>query len=325
MKAIVNTAAGQLQMREVPQPQPGPGEVRIRTAACGICATDLEMIDGDPRTAYPSILGHEWSGVVDAVGEGVDAALVGKRCVAENVLDDGGEVGFEHAGGYGELFVTEAKRLRILPDGFPPAVAALIEPLAVCVRAFRRLDPHEKSGAIVLGDGPVGLIMVMLLRRAGVEGICLIGGRDGRLALGRELGAAATLNYHQVEGDPATGVCRAAGGPAPSVLEVSGSPDAMQAALRCVRDEGKVLVLGDYGRARADFAWNDLLHRQIHLVGSNASAGAWDEAVRLAVEQEVPLGRLVTHRLPAARFAEGMALVRSRRGDVVKVVLQWQP
>lgn len=83
-----------------------------------------------------------------------------------------------------------------------------------------------------------------------------------------------------------------------------------------------MLVLGDYGPARAGFRWNDLLHREIHLIGSNASAGAWDEAVRLAVA-EVPLAGLVTHRLPAERFQEGMDLLRSRRDDVVKVVLEW--
>ena len=96
MKAIVNTAAGQVQWKDWPTPQPGPGQVRIRTAACGICATDLEMIAGWARTTFPCIPGHEWSGVVDAVGEGVDAKWLGQSCVAENVLADGGEVGFEH-------------------------------------------------------------------------------------------------------------------------------------------------------------------------------------------------------------------------------------
>ena len=323
MKAIVNTGVGRLEMRDVPLPSPGPGQVRIRTAACGICATDLEMIDGDPRTPCPSILGHEWSGVVDAAGGSVEAALVGRHCVGENVLDDGGEVGFEHPGGYGQFLLTEAKRLRALPDDFPLPAAALIEPLAVCVRGLRRLDPQDRGGAIVLGDGPVGLILVMLLRRAGVGPILLVGGRPGRLALGSAAGAAATLNYHQVEGDLAEAVCRAAGGPAPNVLEVSGSPVAVEAAPRCARNEGKVLVLGDYGPARSGFRWNDLLHREIHLIGSNASAGAWDEAVRLAVAREVPLAELVTHRLPAERFQEGMDLLRNRRDDVVKVVLEW--
>ena len=102
MKAIVNTGPGALELRELPDAAAGPGQVRIRTAACGICATDLEMIAGWERTGFPAIPGHEWSGMVDAVGAGRRRRLVGRPCVAENVLADGGEVGFEHPGGYGE-------------------------------------------------------------------------------------------------------------------------------------------------------------------------------------------------------------------------------
>ncbi|HUV39824.1 MAG TPA: alcohol dehydrogenase catalytic domain-containing protein, partial [Planctomycetota bacterium] len=187
MRAIVNIAPGKLAWREMPTPEPRAGEVRVRTAACGICATDLEMIDGWARTGFPSVPGHEWSGEVDAAGAGVDASLVGRRCVADNVLADGGEVGFEHPGGYAEHLVTEAKNVRVLPDDFPPATAALIEPLAVCVRALRRLDVKDKHAALVLGDGPIGLIVLMLLKHDGVKDLCLVGGRPTRLALAREL------------------------------------------------------------------------------------------------------------------------------------------
>ena len=86
MKAIVNTAPGRVEWQDCPMPEPGPGQVRIRTAACGVCATDLAMIAGWQRTGFPAIPGHEWSGMVDAVGPGVDCALLGKPCVAENVL-----------------------------------------------------------------------------------------------------------------------------------------------------------------------------------------------------------------------------------------------
>ncbi len=72
MKAIVNTGPGRLEMRDLPTPSPAAGQVRIRTGAVGICATDLEMIGGWDRTGFPAIPGHEWSGTVDALGPGVD-------------------------------------------------------------------------------------------------------------------------------------------------------------------------------------------------------------------------------------------------------------
>ena len=88
--------------------------------------------------------------------------------------------------------------------------------------------------------------------------------------------------------------------PFPTVVEASGSVTGVQAALDVVAPEGKVLVIGDYKTGRASFAWNELLHRQIELIGSNASAGAWPDAVRLVAGGILPLDRLVTHRFPAS-------------------------
>lgn len=322
MRAIVNTAPGKLELQDLPVPEPGPGQVRIRTAACGICATDIEMIAGWDRTGFPSIPGHEWAGLVDAAGSGVDAALEGCRCVAENVLADGGEVGFEHPGGYAEAFLTEAANVQVLPESMDLAAAALIEPLAVCVRAMRRLAPRSLDSALVLGDGPIGLTMVALLARAGVRSIAIVGGRSGRLALAAELGASHTLSYHECA-DVVSAVRERAGDAFPNVIDASGSGQAMWSALELVGAEGKVLVVGDYGHARADFAWNRVLHRELEIIGSNASADAWPEAVRIAGAGDVPLARLVTHRLPATDYEKGMELLRGRCADVVKVVLEW--
>lgn len=308
-------------MQELPTPSPGPGEVRIRTAACGICATDLEMIAGWRRTSFPAIPGHEWSGVVDEVGEGVDEGLRGQLCVAENVLADGGEVGFEHPGAYGECFVTEAANVRTLPPGFPSVTAALIEPLAVVVRGLRRLRDDACEPMLILGDGPIGLLVLMLASHRGVREVSVVGGRAGRLALARDLGAERVLSYQDLGADLAAGILRRAPGRFPTVVEASGSPVAIEAAYAVAGNGGRVLLLGDYAQARAGFPWVDLLHRELELIGSNASAGAWPEAVDLAVEGRLPLTRLVSHVLPADRFDEGIALARSDRGDVVRVVL----
>ena len=322
MKAIVNTAPGRLEWQDHPTPQPGEGQVRIRTAACGVCATDLEMIAGWDRTGFPAIPGHEWAGVVDAAAPGGDERLIGRACVAENVLADGGEVGFEHPGGYAHYLLTEAANVHPLPEGFPPVSAALIEPLAVCVRAMRRLAMHSGEAALVLGDGPIGLLMLVLLKAAGVERVALVGGRPARLAVASELGADAALNYHEAGADLAQAVAASCGERWPNVIEASGSSAALAAGLALAAHEGKVLLIGDYVDARAEFRWNRMLHGELELIGSNASAGAWGEAVRLAVEGAVPLARLVSRRLPAASFAEAVDLARTDR-DVIKVVMEW--
>jgi 2-desacetyl-2-hydroxyethyl bacteriochlorophyllide A dehydrogenase len=319
MRAIVNAAPGTVELREVPMPEPRPGQVRVRTACCGICATDLEMIAGWQRTGFPSVPGHEWSGVVDAVGPSADASLRGKNCVAENVLSDGGEVGFEHPGGYGEFLLTEAANVRPLPDGFDMAAAVLIEPLAVCVHGLNRLELKDKQSALVIGDGPIGLLMVALLRDASVTRVACVGGRQPRLDLAAQLGATAVHNYHDVKHEASLNQA----GPFATVIEASGSATGMTTALALAAPQAKILVIGDYGNRQDQVNWNTVLHKELTLTGSNASAGAWDEAVRLAVSGAVPLARLVSKRYAASAGLDAIQAVRTSR-DVVKVVIDWR-
>lgn len=321
MKALVCVGPSRLEVREIPCPVPGEGQVRIRTGACGICATDLLMIAGHERAPPGSILGHEWSGVVDAVGPGVDAAWLGRRCVAENVLADGGEVGFEHPGGYAEYFLTEVGKLETLPPDFPFAVATLIEPLAVCLRGLHRLVDLPAGRALVLGDGPIGLLMLALLCGRGCA-VTLVGGRRKRLALADRLGAVACIDYHRFRGDLGEALRPLVKAPVRLVVEASGSAAAAAAALTLVHG-GTLLILGDYGAERARFPWNMILHREITVVGSNASAGAWPEAVRWAVGHRELLEALVTHRYPVWDFEKALRTLQDRDSGAVKVVLQW--
>ncbi|MDP2991309.1 MAG: zinc-binding dehydrogenase [Kiritimatiellota bacterium] len=322
MKAIVVTAPNILEFKDLPLPVPKRGQVRIRTTACGICATDLEMIGGWARTSFPGIPGHEWSGVVDAVGDDGDKTIIGRRCVAENVLRDGGEVGFEHPGGYAEYLITEMDNIVFLPAGFPMAVAALIEPLAVAIRAMRRVHMEDKSSALILGDGPIGLLMTMLLKRAGVGSITLIGGRGNRLALAKELGAGRTLNYHRFGEHGIESAHEVLNCQFPNVIEASGAAAAIKTALKLACKQGKVLVIGDYKQAAADFPWNHLLHNELELIGSNASAQAWPEAVQTAITIQKDLAKLISGEWAVVKFSDAMKAVKHNR-KIIKAILRW--
>jgi alcohol dehydrogenase len=322
IRALVNTGPGALELLEVPRPTPGPGEALIRTLAVGICATDLHMIAGWHRTGFPAVPGHEWCGQVAEVGPGIDPSLRGAACVGDNVLTDGGEVGFEHPGGYASHFVTEAANLYRLPAGLDPCAATLAEPLAVCLRGLRKVDPPQ-GAALVVGDGPIGLISLALLRRTPGLRVALLGGRPSRLELARELGAEVALSYRDEPADIALRLA-GAGFAAPSlVVEASGSATAADLAVATVSLGGCVLVMGDYGSAAASFAWNRLLHGEVRLVGSNTGSGAWTEAAQIVAADELPLEKLVTHRFRTDQYADALALVRDRTQSAVKVVLHW--
>jgi 2-desacetyl-2-hydroxyethyl bacteriochlorophyllide A dehydrogenase len=322
MKAIANIAPGRLKLMAQPLPRPGPGWVRIRTRCVGVCSTDLKMIAGWKRTGFPAIPGHEWSGIVDAAGQGVNPALVGRLCVADNIIA-GGEVGFEHPGAYAEFFLTRAENLYPLPDRFPAHRAALIEPLAVCVHALDQLPIEKEKPALLFGDGPIGLLLLALLRLRGVKPIWLVGGLPNRLAMARSLGASEVFDYHEITPPAVASLAKNLSTGFPVIFEASGSADALDWAFHLAPHGGHILVLGDYEDARASFRWNDLLHREIHISGSNASAGAWLSAVRLAIDSSLPLEKLITHRLPYTRYAEAVRLTGQQKDQCIKVILDW--
>jgi len=163
---------------------------------------------------------------------------------------------------------------------------------------------------------------VMLLKDVGVKRISLVGGRPARLSLAEELGASATLNYHDAGTDLADAIKTKLGKEFTNIIEASGSAAALQVSLDVAAETGKILLIGDYAENRAGFRWNLMLHRQLELIGSNASAGAWGDAVELAKSGRLPLERLITHRLPASDFNKGMNLVKDS-WDAIKVVLEW--
>ena len=308
----------------------------IETLAAGICATDLELIAGWDRTGYPSIPGHEWGGRVAEVGPGVDRRWwVGRTVVADNVITCGGcpacrrgqwnacpdsqEVGFERPGAYGEFFLTRADHLIALPPNIPIEEAPLIEPLAVALHGMDRLGVRPGHRGVVLGDGPIGLLCVQLMSAAGAQDIILVGGHPERLALGAELGAKRCVNYHHVGQDLPQQILAWHGG-TDRVVEASGSVRAVEQAVEFLGQTGCLLVLGDYGKDRAAIPMLRLLHKNLTLVGANASPGTWHRAVELAAAGMVRLGPMITHRFDRGQFDRAIDLVRRKQDGVVKAV-----
>jgi len=322
MDAIINTAPGKLELHQLPIPTPDTGEVLIRTIACGICSTDMEMIAGWDRTGFPTIPGHEWCGTVEKLGNGVEATLKGRTVVGDNILTDGGEVGFEYPGGYARHFITRAENLVILPDTVNPALSTLIEPLAVCLRGFNKVKEVLPTDVLIFGDGPIGLLQLMLARHAQAETITVVGGREARLSLAKSLGADAIIDYRDT-GVLSDNIKKASGIDYwPLIFESSGNAEALTTAIDLGNIDTRILLLGDYAQQHADLKWNRLLHGELHIIGSNTGSGAWAEAGRLS--EELPLASLVTHHYPAEDFETAMQIMQDRKSGAIKVVLEWE-
>lgn len=211
MRALVITAPRRAEVCEVPEPEPAPGEVVVDVRRAGICGTDLEFFTGEMaylhtgHAAYPMRIGHEWMGVVSAVGADVDPAWVGRRVTGDTMLGCRScrrcAHGLQHvcerrlelgirggkAGALAEKVATPASSLHPLADSVDDAAGAMVEPGGNAFRAVQGAALHRGDRCLVLGPGTIGLLSAMFARAAGAE-VHLLTRHEGDAAFARSLG-----------------------------------------------------------------------------------------------------------------------------------------
>jgi threonine dehydrogenase-like Zn-dependent dehydrogenase len=259
MRALLVREPGRFAVEELPEPVPGPGEVLVEVVAAGICGSDLELVDGRRPAAYvryPVVPGHEWAGRVVRPGPGVDGLAPGDPVVAEGLRACGvcarcaegrtnlclagyAETGFTHQGALAERLVVPARLVHRLPADRPVEPAALLEPAACVANGLLEAGvPRPGARVAVVGDGPLGLLAVLLLRTASPAELLLVGARPGRTAHGRQAGATRVV-------DAADQAALAElGGRFDAVVEATNAPEGAAAALRLPRRGGGAILLG---------------------------------------------------------------------------------
>lgn len=341
MRAIVIEQPNVVALREVETPLPGPGEVRVRSVRAGVCRTDLDIATGalDPRwVRFPIVPGHEWSGVIDSIGDGVIGVEPGERVVCEgniaclrcprcragdtHLCVSYDAVGFTRGGGYGEFVVVPARVVHPLPDHVSFDAAVLVEPGAVVLKALERarIEPAETVG--VVGIGALGAIAIRLARVRSPAAVIAYGLRDEELELALALGADAVVAVAHADAEAET--WRLAGAGLDVVVETAGAVAAVELSTRLVREGGRVVTLGIAGHGHElTLPADRIALRDLSIFGSvGYTTSAWARMVALVRDRLVDLEPIVTHRFPLERFQEAFELMDDRRGIVAKIVLE---
>jgi L-iditol 2-dehydrogenase len=341
VRAIVIEKPNAVALREIETPTPGPGEVRVRSVRAGVCRTDLDIATGalDPRwVRFPVVPGHEWSGVVDSVGEGVTGVEPGLRVVCEgnipclrcarcragdtHLCANYDAVGFTRGGGWGEFVVVPSRILHTLPDHVSFDAAVLVEPGSCVVKALdrARIEPAETVG--VVGVGAMGALAIRIARLRSPGAIVAYGLHAGELELALALGADAVVNVAEADAEEETR--RIAGGGLDVVVETAGAVAAVELSTRLVREGGRVVNLGIAGRDAALTLPADRIPlRDLTVLGSvGYTTAAWAKMVALLRDRLVDLDPIVTHHFPLERFEDAFALMDERRGVVARIVLE---
>ena len=333
MKAAVFQGAGRLDAAEWPRPTIGAGELLVRVRGCGLCGSDIAKIV-DPATPAPAVFGHEVVGDVVDVGDGVLGFAPGNRVVVAHHVPCGEchycrrasesmcrEFKRSHLdpGGFAEYVRVPAPNVRAatfrVPDHLSDEEASFVEPLACCLRAVERARVQSGDTAVVVGLGSIGYLFVQLLRRAGAVVI----GADqdaARAALARGFGVEAAS-----AADAADLVRRRSDGRgADHVVITGGGAAVLPWAVETLRDGGAAHYFAGGEGEGLPVALATLYHRELTITTTySSSPAALSRAFWLLAAGKVDVAGLVSHRLPLARLAEGVELMRRRQALKVYV------
>lgn len=311
MPAAVIKGPGQLDIEDVPVPALGRHDVLVEVERCGVCGTDLHLVlEGWGRPG--SVPGHEWTGVVVAVGDGVtrwsegDAVVGGgparcgtcRHCAAGRPsLCTGRHVGPDNAGGatgaFARFIAAAEGSLLSRPDGMPARTAALAEPLAVALHGIERAGARPGQRLLVLGAGPIGALTIAALRALGVDDVVCVEPGDARRSLAAAVGASDVRRPADLELPTIAEPDRIVDDAVDVVLECSGTASAMEAGLAQL-ERGGTLVLVGAGIDPPRFDPNRILLNELVVTGAyEYGAGGFEQALALLSSNQLPVDHLL--------------------------------
>jgi (R,R)-butanediol dehydrogenase/meso-butanediol dehydrogenase/diacetyl reductase len=320
-----------------PVAAPAPGEVEVRVVYCGICGSDLHFRDVPELFPSGTIPGHELSGAVSALGDGVEGWSVGdrvsvlpfaqcgecERCLAgeeqvcPHAVANGVGLGTGRAGGYAERVLVDARMLFALPDELDDVAAALAEPVAVGVHAVAKAGVGPDAPVAVVGAGPIGLVTALVLRARGFDRLVVISRNTARARTAEALG----LQTVALE-DAAMSVPAALGDAPAAVLECAGTAAAAALALTLVRPLGRVVLVG-IALEGLSIPATTIVFKEAELVGALIYRRAdFAEAIDLLAAGHVPSGVLITDVVGLERAEETFQMLTAPGNMHMKVLLK---
>jgi len=330
-----------IAIRELPRPRPGAGEVLIRVHAVGICGSDMHLYDtgriGPVVLQHPHIPGHEMSGEIAALGDGVTSVAVGQRVVLEPGLACGachmcrsgrynlcGSVKFlgvpPYHGCLTEYVVAPAQWVYPLPDTLNFAAGAAVEPLVVGLQAVAQGGVGPESTVAIFGAGMIGLVTLEAALTRGAAHIWVVDVVERRLGLAKELGATVLHARHE---DVVQELRRQTGGGPDVVIEATGAPAAITTAFKSAARGATLVVVGFTDEPTVALDYTAIVRSGIRIETLFRYANQFPLALDVAVRRRERLAQFVTDTFPFAQTAEAFALAHERREGTIKVMVEF--
>lgn len=337
MKAAVYKGNGVLSVEEGSDRMPGEKEVQIKVSYCGICGSDIHILQGseDHRMHLPSVIGHECSGTVWHVGSRVEGFQPGDRVVVwpvksckecfackegyEHVCQNLKVRGIETEGTFQYAWTVDEEALVKLPDSVSMLHGALVEPLAICCHVVKRGNVQKDDFVVVIGGGPIGLMTALVAKVAGAE-VLVSEVNEKRLQKAEELGIK-TVN--PVKGDLLETVKQMTNGKgADVVFETSGSQPGVDSMVWLPKVHGTVVLVAIYGKPMT-VDLKQLYYYEKNVVTARMQERSdMEKAIGLLAQKQVDADKIITSVLPLTEIQQGFDKCMDRNGSEVKVMIQ---
>lgn len=340
MRAAVTQGVGSIELLDLPEPaEPGEGEVIVRPQAVGICGSDFHFLDGSLQifdsSPYPRIQGHEVGGTIEALGPGVgDDLEVGEQVALwplsacgecypcslgrPNVCVNFSLIGIHTDGGLQEMLRMPQSQVFPIDVG-EPQLAALAEPVSIAVRAAHRASIRSGERAVVLGAGPIGQAVQILVREHGGVPL-LIDPQQSRVDLSLEMGAEAILWTEADETMAAAREWAGEEGP-PLVFDATGASAAIRAAVDMASPAGRVLIVG-MSSEEVPLRVGGFTEKELDVLGVACCGGdEFAEAVGVVEKHAELLQTLISDIFPLERAPEALAYAMENPAEVMKVMI----
>jgi 2-desacetyl-2-hydroxyethyl bacteriochlorophyllide A dehydrogenase len=321
MKAVQFLGVDKLALAELDPPKIADDEVLVTLRSVGICHSDFELLEGRYIIPfdYPIIPGHEWSGQIAEVGRDVTDFQVGQRVLGECVIGDD-HFGFSISGAAAEYFIARPEWLHHVPDEVTDTQAALVEPFSCAYFAAMRAENLNASDtAVVFGAGPIGLSSVAVASTLGAR-VIAADPNPARWDLARSMGADDVVDP-TADGFLDTVMELTRGRGADVVMEASGQPKAMAAALEVAGYNARLVNIGiDVGRS-AEAQLGLIQSKSLQVRGTIGSPGVWPQTLRFLARTGLDLSPMVTRRFPLSEAPDAYEAARLT-GENIKVHIE---
>lgn len=340
MKALVYLGPRDIQYKEVETPEPNQGEVLIKVKAVSICGSDLTGYKGESAMRVPPlIMGHEFSGEVAKLGPGVEGIRIGERVIVEtnlycgkcadclagftNVCDNRRIIGTtmkagSYNGAMAEYVVAPAEKVISLPDNVSYEAAALVEPLAITLRATKYAGNLKDKFVVVYGSGPIGLLTMQCAKFFGAREIVAVDVLEDRLRMARECGATNVIHSK----DDVPGMIRKMtdGVGADVVFDAAGVEETVNGGVEIVRNGGRVVWIG-LGDTRINFDYKHAVCKEIDFQSSYMYTTEMREGLEMLKVGKMDIERIITGKYPMSEGPRIFEELASRKSRDIKVIL----